>query len=331
MHYKTGYDTTVGRVIVTTKLDHALKEAMITGSLSSRRLGVEKVDQRTAIFVIGGDSSENQIPPFIHPFLTKNTQGEEVLVTDLRLFRTGNQEFLSGRDFETAVRNKTEYGLVKSRAILNLLWLGQDVEKIRARFNFAGSVFASWLSQAIAKSYALDFQDQLRITAVGIYYYHCLFTTETRLAEGALETAVIHTINATKLPATEVYALFESLGEVHSIEDYCSMVQKVVENVRLKDFNLVMLLTLIRNSWYGTNAKELLCVALEHPPTWISIVYTTMTERTYKSSALYKLIEMCSRRGSADEFRMNYLELIKDTEMVYESIAEELTIREFEG
>lgn len=330
-YYKTSYDTTMGQISVLKKLDQSLREALVTGDLQGRRLGVEKVDQRNAVFVIGGSTYETSVQPFIHPYLIQNFKDQDFLVTDLRLFRTSSQDWLSDKEFEAGVRNKTEYMLAKSRAVLNLLWLdSSQVSRLRARFSFAGSVFAAWLSQAISKTYALDFQEQMRIMAVSMYYYYSLFTTENRLEGDALETAVVHTIKATKFPATDIYALFESMGEINGIEDYCVEVQKAIQNVRLRDFNLPMLMTLIRNSWYGTNAKDMLSVALEHPPTWIGIVFTTLTERTYKASALYKLIEMQAKRGNADEFRMNYADLMKSAVVAVESAEEELVFKEFE-
>ena len=327
---KTSYDTTVGKIYDLRKLDLALKEALITGVLADRQLGVAANDQRKAVFLTGNDSSEHNVPPFVHPYLIQNFKNQDYLVTDLRSFRNSANPTESDRDFEAGVRNTTEYALVKSRATLGLMWLGPDMMKIRARFSFAGSVFAAWLSQAISKAYALDFSDQLRIMAVSIYYYNTLFQVENKLTDKALEVAVVHTIKATKIPAADVYALFESLGEMNGIEDYCTAVRNSIESVRLSDFNLVMLLTLVRNSWYGTNAKDLISAALEHPPTWISMVYTTLTERTYKSSSLYKLIEMQGKRGNADEFRMNYLELLKNAIVATETVDEEIVFRDFE-
>lgn len=327
-YYRTSYDTNAGKIHAT-KLDYAIKEALIAGELANRTLGVEQNDKLKAVFVIGGSPEESKIPPFVHPYLIQNFKGEDLLVTDMRLFRTSSDELWSAKQFEDQVRNKTEYALSKTRAILNLRWL-TDPELLRGQFAFAGNVFAAWLSQAISKAYALDFQDQLRIMAVSLYYYHTLFGEAVRLSDAALETAVVHTIKATKMPAKDVYSLFESLGEFKGIEDYCVAVWKVVENVRLKDFNLAMLLTLVRNSWYATNAKEMISVALEHPPTWITIVYTTLTERSYKSSSLYKLIELQGKRGNADGFRMNFVSFLAGSVVLESILNTEFDFKNFE-
>jgi len=215
--------------------------------------------------------------------------------------------------------------------LLNLLWVGGESDRLRTRFQFAGRIFASWLSQTIAKVYALDLGDQNRLTALGIYYWHSLFTTDTRLEGDRLEIAMIHTINTTKMSAKDVDQLFSGFGEFHSIEDYCREAREITQNVRLRDFNAVMLFHLIKNGWYGTNARELLSASLEHPPTWISIIYTTLTERSYKSSSLYRIIEASSARGQADEFRLNYAQLLQTYTLVKESAGnEEILFRAFE-
>lgn len=332
-YFATCYNTTVGKIFDLKKLDHALREALIAGPLGTTTFGVEPVGKQSSVFLIGGHPEQEQIQPFVHPYLIQNFKGSDYLVTDLRMFRNVKELYCSENAFELAVRNKTEYSLVKSRAVLSHLWLDSaQLIRFRSRFTFAGTVFASWLSQTIARTYALDFQDQMRMVAVGIYYYHCLFTENAFLEGDSLETAVIHTIKVTKIPATDIYAMFEKLGDISGIESYCNEVKNVVENIRLKDFNLAMLLTLIRNSWYGNNAKDLLSVALEHPPTWITIVYATLTERTYKSSQLYKIIELHGKRGAADEFRMNFNDLWREkvAVLVGESVEEEIVFKEFE-
>ena len=126
-------------------------------------------------------------------------------------------------------------------------------------------------------------------------------------------------------------ALFDTMGEIHGIADYCTEVQRAVENVRMKDFNLAMLLTLIRNSWYGLNAKDILSVALEHPPTWIAVVFATIADRTYKSSALFKVVESQMKRHNSAEFELNCLEMVKTNIMALESIDDApIVFRDFE-
>ena len=64
-------------------------------------------------------------------------------------------------------------------------------------------------------------------------------------------------------------------------------------------------------SWFGSNAKEILAVALEHPPTWYAIVFSSLEERTYKNSMIARVAERFGKGGAWVDFKNAYSELIK--------------------
>lgn len=326
----TSYDTAMAQAFSQNKLEQALKQAFVSGDLQNMQFGVNPIGGCTAVFVSGMNPDENTIPPFVHPFLVKNIKGKDYLVTDIRAFKATTQLYPSQNDFEAAVKNKSEYALVKNRAILELRWIAGESAKLRSQLSFAGSVFGSWISQALTKVYALDLHDQLRVTAIALYYYHSLFTEGSKLDDAEVEVAVIHTIKVTKLPAKEVYEIFSKIPELHSVNDLCTAIKEGLENIRLRDFNLLMLMTVLKNSWYGNNAKELIAVAVEYPPAWISIVYAAMTEKTYRSSPIYKLIEIQAKRSeNVETFRNNFADLIDSVVSATESIDNELVFKGF--
>lgn len=324
---KTGYKTTVGMMSPTRNLDEAIKKALITTNLAERNFGVRSLNNIHPIFVSGIDSEESHIPAFIHPYLIENFKGNNYLVTDIRSFKNSANTYESEHEFEENVRNKAEYALCKNRAVLELQWLAGQQSQIRKNFSFAVNVFSAWISQAISKSYGLDIHDQYRIMAVAIYYYNTLFVQENVLDSETLEIAVIHTIKATKLPEKEIREIFNSVPKLNDANDLPLAIEQVVQNIRLKNFNLAILLTLIANTWYGNNAKDLIAVSLEYPPVWISIVFAAMTERSYKSSQIYRIIEAQSRSGNVAEFKLNFVDNL-DHVMVAESLTE-IEFREF--
>lgn len=307
--FKDSYQTTVGSVFVTKQIETAIKESIIKDGLDSMNLNVKHEGDIKPIFITGRFPSESEIPLFTHPISIINFQHSNYLCTDLRLFFRKDAPL---DNIEASVKNLTEYNFAKSRAILNLMWLSHGVGEIRNGLQFAGVVFASWLSEAIAKTYALDFKDQTALSIVTSYYYQSLFSEDTVMDEDTKQKMAVHTIKATKAPSDFVFQIFDQITEMKDINDYCDNLVKIVENVRLKDFNLAMLLTIVKNSWYGTNAKEIISVAMEHPPTWIAIVYTALNERTYKTSMIYRIAERFGKRGAADEFNRNYIDIVKE-------------------
>lgn len=307
--YKDCYDTTVGSVLVTKPIVNAIKESMIRDGIGHQNLNVKDEGGFKPVFITGGSSSETQIPLFTHPITIKNSLSEQYICADLRFFVRKDTPL---DNVENSIKNVTEYNFCKSRLILSMLWQAGLEGRIKNGLQFAGVVYSSWLSEAIAKNFALDFKDQTTLNVITHFFYQSLFSEESVFTEEDKERMAVQTIKATKLDAKTVFGIFDKIGPMGSINDYCNEVAKVVENVRLKNFNLAVLLTIVKNSWYGTNAKEIISVALEHPPTWAAIVWTALNERTYKNSMVYRIAERFGKRGAADEFNNAYTMLIKE-------------------
>lgn len=310
--YKDCYETTAGSVISTKSIVVAIKEHIIKdGNFDNLR--VRNDDHLRPVFITGSAPSENNIPLFAHPITIKNTQNDVLICADLRFFVRKDTPL---DNIEKSIKNVTEFNFAKSRLILSMIWQTGNEGKIKNNLNFAATVYSAWLSEAIAKNYALDFKDQTTLAVLTNYFYQTLFYEDNTFDEDTKQRIATQVIKATKTPAEFVFEVIDRIGPMTSIEDYCVQVRTVLENVRLNNFNLPMLLTIVKNSWYGTNAKEVICVALEHPPTWCAVVFAALSERTYKSSIIYRIAERFGKRGASDEFMNSYKQMV--TEMLYD-------------
>lgn len=332
--FPTAYETTVGRIFVVKNIANPLIQAIASSDLKYAKMGLEDVDGLPAVFVTGMYAEEQSVPAFAHPLLVTDFRKNKYLAVDVRPFKgkeVSGDNWLEAKKFEDSVRNRPDYVLAKTRARLNQLWLAEEnVRSIRTNYAFAGNVMAAWFSSAIQRAYALDYADQATISAMTVYYYRLLFTQEKKLQGEALDTAVVHTIKLTKMPSASVYELFDKIGEINGISDFCSEIAKHTGNIRLEKFNWGVLWNLIQNSWFGVNNKDILAVAVEHPPTFIPLVFAIMKEQAFKSSPLYKVIDSVAKRGAADEFLLNMQDLIRDQVLVAEGAENTPTIPEFE-
>lgn len=322
--FEDSYQTTIGSVMVTKTIVEALRKAMIRDYLDRVSLNVRKEGDVTPVFVIGSSSSEAEIPPFAHPIMVTDSHHQKTLCTDLRFYVTRDAQ---ASEIEKSIRNGTEFNFAKSRAILNLLWVTNRVGEIRIGLSFAGVVFAALIAQAVTRTYSLDYRDQTAVAIASHFYYQTLFSEETEFSEEAREAMATHTIKATKAPAELVFQVYDKIKEISNVEDFCNTLQTITENVRLKDFNTLGLLTMMRNVWMATNSKEIISVAVEHPPTWIAMVYSALTERTFKNSTLAKVAETYGKRGAADEFLKNYRSIMAEnteTHQLRSHVMEEL-------
>lgn len=307
--YKDCYETTVGIALNVKPIIIAIRESIIKDSLGFINLRVKDVNGLKPVFITGQTNSENQIPLFTHPITIKASQSEQYICADVRFFVRKDTPL---DNIEKSIKNVVEYNFTKSRLILSMLWQAGYENKIKNNLQFAGIVYAQLISESIAKNYALDFGDQSTLTVITHFFYQSLFSEQNVFSAEDKDRMIIQTVNATKLPAASVIAIFDKIGKLDNVNDYCHAVTEILQNVRLKNFNFAVLLTIIKNSWYGTNAKEIIAVSLEHPPTWCAIVWTALNERSYKNSSVYRIAERFGKRGGADEFNSNYTAMIKE-------------------
>lgn len=310
MIFGTAYDTTMGSVVIVKPIQHAIEKAIIASEIKSVTLNLKADGEYKPIFVTGAFQSDTEIPLFTHPITILNNKGEKYICTDLRLFIKQGADI---KDIDSSVKNRVEFNFVKSRAILNMLWLNGHANELRVNLNFASTVYAAWLSETISKSFALDYGDQTTLSVISHAFFQSLFLDKKELTATDIDKIATSIIKSTKLPAATVFGILEQIKELKDINDYCKAVTDILANVRLQNFNLPVLLSIISNSWYGTNNKEIIAASLEHPPTWIAMIYTSLSERTYKTSKIYQLAEKYGKRGGSSDFELAYVRMMKET------------------
>jgi hypothetical protein len=322
--YQDSYETSVGGMLVSKPIRTAILEMSIRVMPNS--LDVKYEGDVKPLFVTGTRMEEDHVPLFTHPITVFNANHGNWLATDLRLFVRKDAPI---DNLEASVKNLTEFNFAKSRGILNLIWVNGGVGRIKNSLQFASSVYSAWLSEIISKTYALDFGDKTTVSVIASFFYQTLFLDKDEYDEEDRMKMASHTITATKVPSERVLQIFDKIGKMSTIDDLCRYIVDITQNVRLKGFNVPMLLTLVKNSWYGTNAKEIISVSLEHPPTWAAIVYSALSERSYKNSTVYRIAEPLGKRGGSDEFLKNYVGMVKETKDVSME-AQQILIRDFE-
>lgn len=315
--YLDGYQTTLGSRVPTNKLSDTLNVSMIRDNLLTSSLDVKKIGSVYPVFVTSAHDTEDSIPLFAHPYLFTTRAGQRTLVTDIRLFLKKKVFDGTLASLPTSIASQVDFSFTRTRAILNLEWIEGDVESMKTDLHFSTAVFGRWIADALTRAFALDPRDQLLIAIACSYYYQALFVDASdresiRGNEETLQKWSIHTMKVTHADATTTRFVFDRMPDIKSVESLIEGIQLVTDNIRLKSLNLVFLLTQLKNSWYGTNSKEILAVSLEHPPTWMAIVYGSMKERSYRSSQIYKIAERVSKRGVGDEYLKNCQTLLSE-------------------
>ena len=297
--FKTAYDTTICQGFVTRKTADALQVAQLNGALH-----VEPGNSRIH-YVQGGSVESDAIPTFAHPMLVMDHNHQPFLAVDLRA--VGRYDSQQGR---FVVRNDIEHDVLRRRAQLNDAWLNEKAKSLKALSSLPMAVYASWLSEAIQRRFALDAREQLNLAILAAIFYNSQFSDDTELADEEKNRVAGAVAKAVRANADDVYKVLDVAPVVTDIRAFCTIAREVVPNIRLQSLNAGLLYDIIGGTWYGLNAREVIAVAVEHPPTWIAVLLAAYNERSFKNSAITKITERPSNRDNGGNFLRAVLNVV---------------------
>jgi hypothetical protein len=306
--FKTAYDTTVGSSFVMNKVEMAIKEAIIKDYIQQIHGDLVTGLDIKPILLSNSGSSEASIPYFSHPFMLEDLHKEKFLCGDIRQYIKKDVSTPNVNMFN--IKNESEYNLTYNRLALNLIWLTQRPESIRDISYIPNAIFSSWISEGIANRFALDPKDQMMLAIISSFYYQSLFTEFNTFLEEDRQKMATMIIKATRAPAKMVFDVTDKIVKINNLDDFCSNCRSILENPRIENLNAGLLISIIGNSWFGMNAKEVLAVALEHPPTWVTLVYAAFTERTYKKALLSRISERFTGSKGGGDFMKAFTNLL---------------------
>ena len=304
--FKTPYATTVGSALKTTLIEKAIKECLVrepwllTSNKFHKELGV------VPVVINGSSSSEANIPFFGHP-VSFEYKGQEYLAVDFRQYARvdiyGNIQY----------RNVGEFGIIEDRFAISLAWLTGSIGNIKSDLKMAGVIYANWISETVSKRYALDPSEQMLITSIAYIYYNSLFEESTVVNEEDGFKYISMLAKQCRIPEQFGKQALEAIKDIPltDISSLIAAIRVAVPNIRLEDLSVGSLLTILSNTWFMTNAKEMIAVAIEHPPTWIVICNAALNERTYRNSQIARIAERFVKSGALNEFKFAYNELCR--------------------
>lgn len=300
---KTAYDTTACRGFITAKITDGLARADIQGLLQYRE-GSQYCE------VQGGHLVDEIVPAFAHPILFVGRDNIEKLAIDVR----GLGKY-DGMQQRYVLRDVTSYEGLGIRATLNGVWLeptGPD--RLRTISMLPLSLYANWIGEVVAKRLALEPMDQFTLSVLAaIFYLNQFWDSEksanpTKIEKTYLVSAITRGLG---FKADSVYDIVEAHAGLTSMDDFCQAARDYTQSTRLRDLNPATLIGMIGGYWYGANGREVIAAALEHPPTWISLLWQAMADRGYRNAGLTKILERPTYKRQSSQFGLAVASLVK--------------------
>lgn len=242
------------------------------------------------VILYGSTDSEKDIIPLFHPYISLDNKWS---VLDLRRFVTHDPS-----TNKLTIRNESEYRLNLIRYTLSSLWAVGNQSSIYS-FDLPHFSFATWLSDNLSHKFGLEMGDKIRLRVLAALYYSRMFKDGPD--EDELDLLLIRTKQDIIVPELlkEIYDQAEGMQD---IDDFCKLCYEVTGNVRLQGMDYVILTNIMSTSWLGSSGKELTLLALEHPPTWVSLCYTALTQKNFKRSFVTTVVDKHGKRGKGQDF-----------------------------
>jgi hypothetical protein len=311
--FHTCYDTLAGRGFNIKPAITLIQQAIIKSNFPDKNANLNGAGYgdttNPAVSVITNlTDEETSIPPLPFPILIEmngpsSRRSESYVLADVRPYLSGTT-LSAGNSLN--IRQSENYNFFVIQAILTAAWCKDNK---RNSFKFLGSapiaVYASMISNAIERRYALEPVESLKIKVIAAAFYSRLFDETSTFKEGE-DISVGKTIaSATKTPVDFVFTVLDQIKSLSNIDDLVETIKEVLQNPRLDGLNLGTLVVIINGMWYGPYGKELIVAALEHPPTWVSILYSAFTDRGMKNSGVAKSAEYFKGSKGGDDFIRN--------------------------
>ena len=282
---KTAYDTIACSGAMISKIIEPITLSDVMTNNSYCRIGE-----------INGMYGQDRIPSFLHPIYIERLKN---IFVDVRPY-VGFDKFTE----EVFIKNQTGYKLTCLRGALNKIWVIEKPAYLRDISSFPMAAYVAWLSENIARRFALDGAAQYQLSILTAIFYNSHFTDDKDLSSTDKQHLASYLSRQLKLSGEDVYNVLEQYSVIHSIDEYCEAARVITGSVSLQQLNKGTLISVINNTFFGVNASENAAVAIEHPPTWMGILLDAIQNQAfYKKTIIGGIIS----RKQFDDSRTSFL------------------------
>ena len=307
--FKTPYETTIARHSLLNNITSALAIALSNDELATCELS------GNVQVVTGLKTGAVKIPQFTHPVVFEDAYKNKRIAIDGRTCVA-----VRGSSSEIAVpKNLPEYALLAYRAITQKCWMAGHYNDIRNVSTIIGGIYSRWVSETVARQFQLAPDVQLKLAILSAFFYICQFIPKDAFDP---KEELKHAAQVARYVGVSVdFAQKElsGIGHINDLKEFADLVRGLNLSVRLDKFDHAVMLTILTGYWLGNRDREMVAVALEYPPTFITLVYQAIHERGYAKTRLADMILRNYDKGdNLKQLSMNFKQLVrvwKDAEL----------------
>lgn len=288
------YEVGVLKKMDTRGIQSSLRRLAIADQLFQLADYPDKDHQNEKFLLRGLFTDNDDIPLFYQPMAIDTNNGKVTFVIDLRTFtKDFTQEDVDGLpSLRLKVGGNSALRQSIMNAILSGMWLKAPYEVTNIS-PFPCSIYGSLIANAVASNLKLEPDATMMLMAA----FHIFYVT--RCDTGNSQTSSPDEYNKLSLSLSRQHRIdavfyqriFQDMNpaeDLINLETFMKFIQQQQWSVRLKKLSHIDIMNLCRNMWTGVgNAMETIAVALEYPPTFMSILYAVSANQPfYRKTAL---------------------------------------------
>lgn len=306
--YQTAYDTIAGKMALDSDVVSKLTDYItLTGDNPESQLAKTKRGKNSQdVYRLLSGSAE--IPAFSQPIYIDNPNGTNCFVADIRPFII----MTNAKNQEYKVNNYLAYDSVLDRLVMEVMWIEHGPERILGLGLFPMKIFTRWLTNVVAKRLAIPQETQYSMMILSAYYFYCLHVNSTDRDFNQIDLSrvvgLIHRV--TGLELRNIHDLVTGLPILRDLNGFIQVLKDRTGSTRLATLTPAGLFALVGNTIGGHDPRVTIGVALEHPPTFVALTYTSLTYRGAGKSGLAEVIKPLANSQEARDFTGSYKGLV---------------------
>lgn len=286
------YKTNLGLHMNTKNLEFTLSEFLIKGS-DTRNLNYEYIIDSDVelIFITGKNDEEQSLPIWNHPLFITDFRGRNKIFIDVRPYvRVGKgSEIMNLSD---VISNKLGFFFTIVRVIYMVL-LFKDKDSIRNINDSIAVAFSKWISISIKGALRIDIEDMLKLEIVTLHYILCILADE-EINENKIENIKFKITRIHKNLKNGMKFIDDVISKINinpkNAVDLADNIKNGTDSPLLKNFNTGVLYNIIGSTWNGVNSSENIAMSMEHIPTLIAIISSSLESKALKHSRISNIL-----------------------------------------
>lgn len=285
------YDTTYGKLIDTNAIQVALNRYIAVAGVDT--LSYEYMTKGSRlVFITGKNREEQDLPIWTYPLSFTTLGGDSVVCVDLRKYVRKHDE----DSFVYLADIVKDTSSVDFLVLLGMLLVDNIDKYMGNHVSIQKGVcvgFGNWLAKMINNLVLLTPVEFADVEIAMTYYAQTMFykTDDISTVTANIVSMVATSKLSLRTPRKYVESVVDKLDtKGPSINTLVEYLHAVLPDNKGSNINTETIMILTKGLFFGPGESGIVLMALENPAAWIAMLYSCLTDKTYKRSRLATML-----------------------------------------